>query len=124
MADQTSLREIASELRRLVASSPLSAEDAAAWQAEASQACDRMAGKFPDVSLPHAVMHYLSDAELRAKDSDYRASQKRMMEAVIGNLERGVVPADREIAIPAVVSGPIFLTVLVGALVLLYRACS
>ena len=37
-------------------------------------------------------MHYLHDADLRAKDPDYRLAQDEMLNGIISDLERGSVP--------------------------------
>ena len=117
------LREIAGELRQLVSTSPVRSEDVESWDAVARKAYDRLSGKFPDVVLPHFVMHYVHDADVRARDAGYRAEQARQMESLIGELERGVLPADQEREVSPALAGTLVLAVLVGAALLVYQAC-
>lgn len=44
------------------------------------------------IALPAQVMHYLHDADLRAKDPGYRAAQDEMLNDIISDLERGRIP--------------------------------
>lgn len=87
MEDLQQLRDVAAQLRELQRTSPASAADVAAWETAAREFSKRLR-----VPLPAQVMHYLHDADLRAKDPDYRLAQDEMLNGIISDLERGSVP--------------------------------
>jgi len=93
--DASQLREIARELRRLQRSSPGTNDAMPAWYEESRRFADDLALHFSGVDLPEEVWHYLHDADLRAKDPGYRRMQDQAIDAVIADLERGVVPPPR-----------------------------
>ena len=75
-----------------------------------------------DVELPHFVWHYLSDADIRARDSEYRASQDREIREIISELEQGRVPEETSTPIsPKVVTGLVL--VAVTCIIGIARAC-
>ncbi|RYG96822.1 MAG: hypothetical protein EON58_11170 [Alphaproteobacteria bacterium] len=88
MADLQQLKEIAAQLRELQRTSPTDATDVADWDASARKFSGDLC-----VPLPAQAMHYLHDADIRIKDSEYRKSQDKMMTGIIADLESGVVPA-------------------------------
>lgn len=92
MTEAAHLREIAQRLRVLQMTSPVHGDDLDRWYAEGRKFTDWQLTQFPEVKLPPQVMFYLHDADLRAKDSEYRATQDRALDEVIASLERGLVP--------------------------------
>jgi len=72
--------------------SPIHGDNLDPWYAQARKFTDWQLTRFPEVKLPPQVMFYLHDADLRAKDSEYRATQDRALEEVIASLERGSLP--------------------------------
>jgi hypothetical protein len=99
MSDVAQLREIATELRRLLLSSPTSKDALAAWYEDSRRFSDRLDADFPGVDLPEEVWHFLHDADLRVKDPQHKQMQDQMIKEIIADLENGVVPAPRGVAI-------------------------
>lgn len=58
-----------------------------------------MHANVPGLRLPPLVTFYLHDADLRLKDPAYRESQEEALDALIADLERGVMPEQRGISI-------------------------
>jgi|APLak6261664116_1056043.scaffolds.fasta_scaffold80877_1 hypothetical protein len=86
------LLEISKELRRLVEASPHSEIEMEAWNEAARQTYQKLQSKFSEVTLPHQVVHYLHDADIRVKDEEYRENQNQFMLELIRQLEQGVLP--------------------------------
>jgi hypothetical protein len=61
-----------------------------AWYREAA-ALKGTLESHPEISslVPHFVWHYLDDADLRLKDSAYRASQEQQLLATLRTMEKG-----------------------------------
>lgn len=93
MSQIQQLREIANQLRELQHTSPTSVADLASWDASARKFTHELHSKHPDVNLPAQVMHYLHDADIRAKDPEYRLAQDKVLDGIIADLEQGMVPA-------------------------------
>ena len=87
MTDLVSPQEIAARLRELQRTSPTERADLEAWDASARSFWSELA-----VPLPIGVMHYLHDADIRIKDSAYRASQDEMIKGILSDLEQGIIP--------------------------------
>lgn len=113
MPDTASLREIAEQLRWVVTTSPAAADDVERWTIEAGQTWDEVTRKHPSISFPMEISHYLNDADIRARDPEYRAHQTAAMEQIIASLMSGAVPA----------SGVFALSILPGLTLSLPRAC-
>ena len=99
MTEAAHLREIAQRLRVLQMNSPMHGDDLDRWYAEARKFTDWQLTRFPEVKLPPQVMFYLHDADLRAKDGEYRATQDRALDEVIASLERGFLPTSAGLTI-------------------------
>ncbi len=91
MEDIQQLRDIAAQLRELRRTSPTDMSGVSAWNAAARRFSESLS-----VPLPVQVMHYLHDADLRAKDPEYRVTQDEMLNGIIADLERGHVPEPSE----------------------------
>jgi hypothetical protein len=99
MPTREDLRDIARQLQTLVDASPLSEEAVDPWTAVAHATCDRIHRDHPDVRLPIQVMHYVHDADIRARDPEYRDRQRRVISEIISEFEHGAVPKSRGITI-------------------------
>jgi hypothetical protein len=80
------LRAIAAELRELLESSPRTEDGVAAWTEMAYAAYRRLLDEYPDVRLPIQVMHFVHDADVRARDPEYREYQEHLMAEIVMNL--------------------------------------
>lgn len=92
MNHSSQLREIAVELSRLLATSPTDKELLPAWYQASRAFVEKLNTELGDVNLPEEVWHFLSDADIRAKDPEFRAVQIQAITEVIRELERGVMP--------------------------------
>jgi len=72
-------RFLASELERLRALPLASKADAKAWLAEAAALERQLTTRFPDLEFPHEIWHYLSDADIRAREPEYGAMQEQVV---------------------------------------------
>ena len=95
MHDLSQLKEIARELRRLLATSPTDNSLLPGWYDDSRSFAERLNTEFVAVDLPEEVWHFLHDADTRAKDPQFRATQARVIADVIRDLEQGVVPEPR-----------------------------
>jgi hypothetical protein len=86
------LLEISKELRSLVEASPKSEGEMGAWNEASRKTYQNLQTKFSEVTLPHQVLRYLHDADIRVKDQEYRESQNQFMLELIRQLEQGVLP--------------------------------
>ena len=87
-----SLRLAADELRKLKMSCPTSSADVATWSRRASETIVRLENAHSRIKMPEQVWHYVHDADLRIKDSEYRKTQDEVLEGIIASFERGIVP--------------------------------
>jgi hypothetical protein len=94
MTEAEELRAIAGRLRSLAESSPTAPEHLPHWYEESEAFRKYVAAEHPGVELPHFISHYLSDADIRARDADYRAAGQKTILQVIASFERGEVPQD------------------------------
>ena len=119
--DQEQLAEIAAKLRSLVESSPHTDSAIGAWSVHAREVYRQIHIRYPHVRLPVIVLHYIHDADTRLRDPEYSAGQVRGMEALIRDLEAGVLPRGKgfSVKLPGglVLSGCSHVFVVVGALV-------
>lgn len=92
MASAEAATEIAKALKRLRESSPDRREDLERWNADARRFTRWQHERFAEIALPPAVMFYLHDADLRVKNPEYRKRQEDVLDEVLAELERGVVP--------------------------------
>lgn len=72
-------RFLASELERLRALPLASKADAKVWRAEAAVLEQQLTNRFPDLEFPHEIWHYLSDADVRAREPEYGAVQEQIV---------------------------------------------
>ncbi len=87
MKDLQQLRGIAAQLRELQRTSPTDMAGVSVWDTAARSFSESLR-----IALPAQVMHYLHDADLRAKNPEYRAAQDEMLNGIIADLERGHIP--------------------------------
>jgi len=87
------LRDLARALKTLVGMPTEARTQLEEWYA-ASQRLQKWIKNDPDFcnSVPHFVWHYLSDADIRRKDSIYEAEQKVQLMEIVDLLERGEIP--------------------------------
>ncbi len=72
-------RFLATGLERLRALPLASKADAKAWLAEAAALERQLTTRFPDLEFPHEIWHYLSDADIRAREPEYGAMQEQVV---------------------------------------------
>ena len=90
--DQRDLAAVAAELRRLVESSPATEDAVEAWSAHACEVMRQVGTRYPNLTLPVEVLHFIHDADVRVRDPEHAASQNQVMEGFIRDLESGVLP--------------------------------
>lgn len=99
MSDQSdAVRRLAQKLILLADFSPSGKEELADWYRMAREIEDdlvREGGLSP--VMPHFLWHYLADADVRLKDSEYAELQNRCIRLLINQLESGRVPSDDDI---------------------------
>ena len=93
------LRAIAAELRELLETSPRTKNTVTTWTETAYATYRRLLDAYPDVRLPIQVMHFVHDADVRARDPEYRENQEDVMRDIIDELERGTLPRSRGLTI-------------------------
>jgi hypothetical protein len=124
MTNATELADIAGQLRKLVAQPAVSRAEVEAWCDQAEQFRAYVRERHPEVELPHVVYHYLSDADIRARDPEYRTDQDRRIANVISHFDRGLIPVERSVNLsvsPTVALWGLAIAGALGALVL--RSC-
>lgn len=123
MSTRQDLREVADHLRELIHTSPRTEGELNGWYSKSSSIYEHLLAAHPDVQLPHHVMHYLYDADIRVRP-EYRASQDGAMREIIVALESGNVPEDPSVTIS---TGKRGLALIAGAslalVALITRAC-
>jgi hypothetical protein len=72
-------RFLASEQERLRALPLSSKSDAEVWRPEAAALERQLTTRFPDLEFPHEIWHYLSDADIRAREPEYEAMQEQVV---------------------------------------------
>ena len=92
------LNFVADSLADLQRFAPCSKRELKQWYESAHQLENALVARagFSE-KLPHFVWHYLSDADIRLKDSDYAEHQGRIIGRLIESLRRGKMPSDEEI---------------------------
>ena len=81
-------RFLAAELGRLRALPMKSKADADAWRAEAAAVERQLTSRFPDLDFPHEIWHYLSDADIRAREPDYGVAQEQVVTDYITSVRK------------------------------------
>ena len=76
----------ASELQRLMALPLTNEADLEAWYEESAKLETVMEQKFSELEIPHAIRHFINDADIRAKDAGYRDYQDRAVAAYLSSL--------------------------------------
>ncbi|HTH50105.1 MAG TPA: hypothetical protein VMB21_21510 [Candidatus Limnocylindria bacterium] len=76
----------AAELQRLMALPLTSEAELTAWYEASAKLETVMEQKFPELEFPHEIWHFLSDADIRAKDASYRDRQHRLIAGYIADL--------------------------------------
>jgi hypothetical protein len=77
-----------SALRTLAARPLTNRKELAAWRREASRFEESLTPEQAD-SMPNFVWHYLGDADIRLRNSGYRADQERRLQQVLGGFRPG-----------------------------------
>ena len=88
----STLHEIADELAALLDGPGADAAAAAKWYARASALLERMNGLDASVvdAIPHEIWHYVGDADLRMKQSEYLPDQLEAVRSFIACVRRRV----------------------------------
>ena len=79
-------RFLAAELDRLRALPLTSSADAKRWRTEAAAVEQQLTSQFPNLDFPQEIWHYLSDADIRAREPDYAATQEQMVAGYIASV--------------------------------------
>jgi len=85
MSDPVFNESLISALRSLAARPVTNRKELAAWRLEADRLEESFTPEQAD-SVPPFVFHYLADADIRLRNSGYRADQERRLQTVIGEL--------------------------------------
>lgn len=93
MVKQAELVKLAKELCQLVERPVTNKVELAAWEDDSWNLQDRIRkdAELADV-VPHAVWHYLADADIRLKDPRYREMQDKEIKEIIALLSKGQLP--------------------------------
>ncbi len=94
------LRALASDLRHLRERSSIEAADLDGWHREVRIVVERWRRDLPGVPIAPEIWRYLHDADIRLRDPDYRGTQEALLDVIIADLERGVLPSSDSISIP------------------------
>ena len=70
-------RFLADELERLMMLPLKNKADVTHWASEARNVETVLRARFPDLDFPHHITHFLDDADIRERDSDYRDAQHK-----------------------------------------------
>jgi hypothetical protein len=95
MAGQNLIQEAALMLRRLAESTPTNSDQLSQWY-ERSREFQAFLKAHPAIcnAMPHFVHHYLADADIRAREPEYRADQQDQILGIISEFEAGRIPPD------------------------------
>jgi len=80
---------VASDLKILSALPLIKKEDSEIWDDEAAKFRSKLYSIYSEVSdeLPHELEHYLTDTDIRLKDSGYKERQEKFIRSLISKLE-------------------------------------
>ncbi len=70
---------LVTRLERLLSLPLDSKSEIDAWYAESQKLQRELPERFPDLEYPHEVWHFLSDADIRARDAGYRQYQEQII---------------------------------------------
>ena len=95
MPSSDQLKALGKMLRELADAQPENRASLEIWEARAAEVESVVAADAAlSDAIPHAVWHFLSDADIRMKDVEYRASQIAEVLPAIEAFERGLAPVD------------------------------
>ncbi|MFA6562259.1 MAG: hypothetical protein WCV00_10170 [Verrucomicrobiia bacterium] len=80
---------LAVELDRLMKVPLGNKSDVAAWYQDAGRVQRSLVERFPTLEFPHEVWHFFADADIRARDAEYRLRQEQVIADYIKKV-RGV----------------------------------
>ena len=83
---------LARELRHLIRSPIGSKTELAAWYIESMRIQKALQEQFSHLEFPEDIWHFLSDADVRAKDAGYRKRQEQIVNDFIASLENESAP--------------------------------
>lgn len=83
------LGALAADLKALSALPLLKKKDSEIWDDEADKFRSKLYSIYAEVSeyLPHELEHYLTDTDIRLKDSGYKERQEGFIRSLISKLE-------------------------------------
>ncbi|MEJ1096996.1 MULTISPECIES: hypothetical protein [unclassified Pseudoxanthomonas] len=85
-------------LKRLDDAEPVDAESLQRWYEEAQELVALLRNDpFVCDQVPIRVWQFLSDADIRMKDKEYAALQRRIIKVFIGGLEEGIFLSGKQI---------------------------
>lgn len=88
MSDPTFNEQLVSALQALAARPLTNRKELAAWRLEAKGLEESFTPEQAD-TVPDFVWHYLADADIRLRNSDFRADQERRLQQVFRELGPG-----------------------------------
>jgi hypothetical protein len=77
---------LTNELERLMKLPLKSKEDIRHWDNEAHKLQAVLAERFPKFEFPHHILHFLDDADIRERDSDYGDAQHKKISDYIAQV--------------------------------------
>jgi hypothetical protein len=77
---------LAGELDRLMKLPLKSQGDVTHWASEARNLQTVLSERYPKLEFPHHIWHFLDDADIRERDSDYRDAQHRKISDYIAQV--------------------------------------
>jgi hypothetical protein len=93
MTQKEKMIALAAELRRLSNLKTLNKEELNSWYAAANDLRKKIEDdKELQAVIPHFFWHYISDADIRLKDSRYEEMQSEKLLQMIHALEKGEIP--------------------------------
>ena len=79
---------LADQLERLSRLPLTTADDVAAWDHQAAQLQTELEQRFPRLEFPHAIHHFLTDSDIRARDAGYRERQERFIAEYVARVRQ------------------------------------
>ena len=77
---------LADELERLMNLPLKSKEDVRHWANQAHKLQSLLTERFPKLDFPHDIWHFLADADIRERDSDYKDAQHKKISDYIARV--------------------------------------
>lgn len=83
MSQEELKRRIKQGVWELIESEPNSLSELMSWSERAVSVKELMASDVGDIQIPHALWHYLDDADIRLKDDRYAVEQIKYIKTIM-----------------------------------------